>query len=183
MGLAADGATGAVERGAALSSTGVVRIESMAITSSNPLVAGIGTLSNHFWSLCCSLEAPADLSSMSFIPFIIGHCDMDSLPICMCSIMCCIIASSIWAFRASMAKSPDGGGDDAAHDAAHADGQGIHVAVPDDEGYEGHGRQIGGRFQGTTKRPEMIAERPDARDERVGTSYGHRLDPNYAGGR
>ena len=31
MGLAADGATGAVERGAALSYTGVLRIESMAI--------------------------------------------------------------------------------------------------------------------------------------------------------
>ena len=56
---------------------------------------------------------------------------------------------------------------DAAHDAAHADGQGIHVAVPDDEGHEGYGRKVGGRLQGTTRSSEMIAERHDARDERA----------------
>jgi hypothetical protein len=41
-------------------------------------------LSHHFCSTWCSLWATADFSSMPFIPFIIGHCAMDSLPICMC---------------------------------------------------------------------------------------------------
>ena len=44
-------------------------------------------------------------------------------------------------------KAKDGGGDDEAHDAAHADRQGIHGAVPDDEGQEGQegqGRKICG---------------------------------------
>src|ERR1019366_8636308 len=53
----------------------------------------------------------------------------------------------------------------AAHDAAHADGQGIHGAVPDDEGHEGHeghGRKPGQHAQRTSRRKEMIAERHDA---------------------
>src|ERR1039458_6086988 len=53
------------------------------------------------------------------------------------------------------AKGKDGGGDDEAHDAAHADGQGIHVAVPDDEGDEGYGRKIGG----CSNRTERICAR------------------------
>jgi len=40
-----------------------------------------------------------------------------------------------------------------------ADGQGIHGAVPDDEGNEGHGRKIGGSPQTTSTRTEMIVER------------------------
>jgi hypothetical protein len=68
-----------------------------------PFVAGFVTLRNHLRTPLCSPCAPADLSPMSFMPFIIGHSDIDSLPICMCCIICCIIPSSIWAFRASMA--------------------------------------------------------------------------------
>src|ERR1039457_1678539 len=34
----------------------------------------------------CSFCAPAQFSSISFMSFIIGHCAMESLPICMCSI-------------------------------------------------------------------------------------------------
>ena len=36
------------------------------------------------------------MSFMPFMPLIIGHCDMDSLPFSMCCIMCCIIAGCIW---------------------------------------------------------------------------------------
>src|SRR5450756_1391120 len=65
-------------------------------------------------------------------------------------------------------KGKDGGRDDAAHDAAHADGQGIHGAVPDDEGHdgheehEGHGRKPGRHTQGTSTRAELITERHGA---------------------
>ena len=56
---------------------------------------------------------------------------------------------------------------------AHADGQGIHVAVPDDEGDEGYERKIGGRPQRTSRRTEMIAERHNAPQ--------HNLHANQAG--
>lgn len=51
----------------------------------------------------CSFWASPGLSSMPFMSFIIGQFSMDSLPICMCSIMCSIMAFSISARRASMA--------------------------------------------------------------------------------
>ena len=59
---------------------------------------------------------------------------------------------------------------------AMADGQGIDVAVPDDEGHEGHGRQIGRRLQGTTKRPEMgCAKGPDGGGDDAAHDAAHAL--------
>ena len=45
------------------------------------------------------------------------------------------IESIDWRHRHGRTKSEDGRGNDAAHDAAHADGQGLHVAMSNDEGH------------------------------------------------